>query len=573
MKVVLYFSLLLLSGIAFGQVDIVDVDGKGNREIESSFRITESPKILDSIKATPIPAHPLLQLQCETKIQLDTIVAATVETTEKLKALYPFYAKLGMGSTIMPLGELYFNSTRSRSNFYGVHVKHLSSFGEVKDRNKTVYAPASFDQTSAEVFGKTIQNKFSLDGKIAYHNNGFHYYGIPDKNINADSIRQRFQIINAGSVIETNRGDSSRLNVKVGVNYRYFTNQKSIYDTLGNWKTRENKFDLTTKSWYNKGTESFYANIGMRFNGYKYGIADSALSLLDTGIVNNNTIIDLNPGVHSELLNKKLTVDVGLGLSIDINSSTKAYLFPKAEVKYVLVDGMFIPYLGIRGGLKQNTFADLSKDNPYVLAQLSLKNEITSHDIYFGLKGNVSKHIGFGINASFSKVLNRALFFTDTLYGNLGNRFGLVYDTLNLTVIEASFAYQLNEKLKIDALGRFNSYEMMHEARAWNLPQVQFLIRGHYNLYDKFIVNLDFNMAAGRYAQVYESGTNVQFENNQYFVSLKPIFDGNIGLEYRYNPRVSAFLQINNVAAQRYNRWYNYPVQPIQIMGGITARF
>jgi hypothetical protein len=573
MKVVLYFSLLLLSGIAFGQTDIVDVDGKGNREIESSFRITESPKILDSIKATPIPAQPLLQLQYETKIQLDTIVAATVETTEKLKALYPFYAKLGIGSTIMPLGELYFNSTRSRSNFYGVHVKHLSSFGEVKDRDKTVYAPASFDQTSTEIFGKTIQNKFSVEGKLGYNNNGFHYYGIPNKNINADSIRQRFQIINAESVMETNRGDSSRLNVKVGLNYRYFTNQKSIYDTLGNWKTQENKFDLTTKAWYNKGTESFYTNIGVRFNGYKYGIADSALSLLDTGIVNNNTIIDLNPGVHSELLNKKLRVDVGLGLSIDINSSTKSYLFPKAEVKYTLVDGMFIPYLGIRGGLKQNTFVDISKENPYVLAQLSLKNEITAHDIYFGLKGNVSKRISFGVNASFSKVLNRALFITDTLYGSLGNRFGLVYDTLNLTVIEASFAYQLNEKLKIDALGRFNSYEMMHEARAWNLPQVQFLIRGHYNLYDKFIVNLDFNMAAGRYAQVYENGANVQFENNQYFVSLKPIFDGNIGLEYRYNPRVSAFLQINNVAAQRYNRWYNYPVQPIQIMGGITARF
>jgi len=573
MKVVLYFSLLLLSGLSFGQVDIVDVDGKGNREIESSFRITESPKILDSIKATPIPAQPLLQLQYETKIQLDTIVAATVETTEKLKALYPFYAKLGIGSTIMPLGELYFNSTRSRSNFYGVHVKHLSSFGTVKDRNKTVFAPASFDQTSAEIFGKTIQNKFSLDGKIGYNNTGFHYYGIPNKNINADSIRQRFQIINASGVVETNRGDSARLNVKVGVNYRYFTNQKSIYDTLGNWKTRENKFDLTTKAWYNKGTESFYTNIGLRFNAYKYGIADSSLSLLDSGIVNNNTIIDLNPGVHSELLDKKLAVDVGLGLSIDINSATKAYLFPKAEVKYVLIDGMFIPYLGIRGGLKQNTFVDLSKENPYILAQVSLKNEITAHDIYFGLKGNVSKRISFGINASFSKVLNRALFVTDTLYGSLNNRFGLVYDTLNLTVIEASFAYQLNEKLKIDALGRFNSYEMMHEARAWNLPQAQFLIRGHYNLYDKFIVNLDFNMAAGRYAQVYANGANVQFENNQYFVSLKPIFDGNIGLEYRYNPRVSAFLQINNVAAQRYNRWYNYPVQPIQIMGGITARF
>ena len=127
MKVVLYFSLLLLSGIAFGQTDIVDVDGKGNREIESSFRITESPKILDSIKATPIPAQPLLQLQYETKIQLDTIVAATVETTEKIKQLYPFYTRIALGSKLMPLGEFYYNSTRSRVYHYGAHINHLSS--------------------------------------------------------------------------------------------------------------------------------------------------------------------------------------------------------------------------------------------------------------------------------------------------------------------------------------------------------------------------------------------------------------------------------------------------------------
>jgi outer membrane receptor protein involved in Fe transport len=44
-------------------------------------------------------------------------------------------------------------------------------------------------------------------------------------------------------------------------------------------------------------------------------------------------------------------------------------------------------------------------------------------------------------------------------------------------------------------------------------------------------------------------------------------------LEYRYNKRISAFLQVNNLASQRYYRWYNYPVQPIQVMGGITARF
>jgi hypothetical protein len=51
------------------------------------------------------------------------------------------------------------------------------------------------------------------------------------------------------------------------------------------------------------------------------------------------------------------------------------------------------------------------------------------------------------------------------------------------------------------------------------------------------------------------------------------IIDANVGVEYRYTNRISAFLQCNNVAAQQYFRWYKYPVQAFQIMGGVTFRF
>jgi hypothetical protein len=54
---------------------------------------------------------------------------------------------------------------------------------------------------------------------------------------------------------------------------------------------------------------------------------------------------------------------------------------------------------------------------------------------------------------------------------------------------------------------------------------------------------------------------------------LGTIIDLNLGLEYRYNKRISAFVQLNNLASQRYMRWYNYPVQIFQVMGGVTARF
>lgn len=571
-SLLIVFGFILNAMFIVAQNDGIVVIGKGSREVEPAIRILEAPKIIDTIKPTKVPNYPMLVYRQPTKITLDTIEAATVETTEKLKPLYPFYAKFGIGSTVMPLGEFYFNSTRSRSYVYGVNVKHLSSFGDVKNRDKVVYAPAQFDRTNVNVFGKITESNYDLSGNIHYKNNGFHYYGIPSDKIVADSIAQRIQQIGGDFEYIANRGDTSALNFSIGTGYNFLTTKKPIVDSLADWKTNENQFNFKTKGWYTYGTETFYANLGVRFNGYKYGIADSSITPLDSGIVSNNTIIDFSPGVLTQKLNDNLKVEVGVGLSIDINKKAKAYVYPRAELKYSLFNDIFIPFVGIRGGLKQNSFKNLSDENQFILTNIQLCNEHNPYDIYAGFKGTLSKRISFNLNASFSKVMNKALFVTDTLF-SVGNKFNVIYDTMNFTRLEASISYQMNEKLKIDGLGRFNSYETKNQAYAWNLPQFQFVVRGAYNLYDKFLVNLDANLESGRKALVYNSGKGIQKENGQYFQSLGFIADINLGFEYRYNKRVSAFLQLNNLASQRYYRWYNYPVQPIQIMGGITARF
>jgi len=568
------FSFLLIFNLSsfFAQPDIFETEGLGNREIEPSYRLVSSPKIIDSIKVSAIKQQPLLQLYSDTKIHLDTIEAATIETTEKIKQLYPFYAKVGIGSTIMPLGELFFNSTRSRSALYGAHVKHLSSFGDVKNRDNVKYAPASFDKTSALVFGKFTKKNITLGGNLNYENYGYHNYGIQNENINADSIEQRINRTGFDLNLLVNRGDSARLNLAFDIAYRNLASKSRFLDTLEDWKAKENSFLFNTRGWFNKGTECFYGNIGIRYNGYKYGIADSA-TIIDTGIVLNNTIIDLYPGITSKLLQNKLNVDVGVGLSIDVNTVSRAYIYPRASISYSLLNDLIIPFIGIRGGLNQTTFDVINRANPYVLTNVLLANENKPYDLFFGVRGGITKQITYGINASFARVNNKAFFVTDTFYTTLGNQFSIVYDSLNLTTIEGCISYQLSEKLKIDGVGRFYSYEMMNEAKAWNLPQLQFTLRGSYNLYDKFLIRADLTMESGRMAKVNGPGNGVLTENNQYFIPLGFLADGNLGVEYRYNKRVSAFLQINNIASQRYSRWLNYPVMPIQVMAGITARF
>jgi outer membrane receptor protein involved in Fe transport len=139
--------------------------------------------------------------------------------------------------------------------------------------------------------------------------------------------------------------------------------------------------------------------------------------------------------------------------------------------------------------------------------------------------------------------------------------------------VEGALYFQMKEKFKIDLIGRYFSYSLKNNIFAWNLPQMQIILRGQYNIFDKFILNVDVNLEGWRRAMVYTAGKNVFEENGQFGLKLGFLADANIGFEYRYNKRISMFLNFNNVAAQRYKRWYNYPVQGFQAMLGATFRF
>jgi hypothetical protein len=402
-------------------------------------------------------------------------------------------------------------------------------------------------------------------------NDGFHFYGLPDSVVSDDkTIAQRYQNLGADFEFIGNRGDTSILNYKITTGFNFLNTKQPIIDSLSDWRAKENQFYLNTKGWYNYKSETFYLNLGLRRNAYRYGIADSTLNPSDSGLVTNNTIIDFQPGILTQLFKNKFKIDVGLALSVDIQKKTRVYIYPQVEIKYSLFNDIFIPYVGIRGGLKQNSLRTFSSENPYLISNLTIQNEHNPNEIYAGFKGTLSSKLSFNINGSSARILNRALYVSDT---SAFNKFNVIYDTLTLTKLEASGSYQQSEKFKIDLIGRFYSYQTKNEAFAWNLPQLEFVLRGSYNLYDKFLVNLSAKVETGRKARVYSAGEDVIEKNEQFAKPLGAIVDINLGVEYRYNTRVSAFLQINNLASQQYYRWYNYPVQPIQVMAGVTARF
>ena len=559
----LFFSINLNA-----QGDPINLEAQGNREVPKATRIAESPLIQDTATPSQVMDYPSLNLYFPTQIELRKIEAASVKIVDKLPQLYHSYLKLGVGSKFMPLGEFYFNNIRSRKYHYGVNLKHLSSFGNISE-----YAPAGFDRTRGEIFGSIIENRYQVNGSFHYGSQGLHYYGFKNDSIDKDSIRQRYNDVGFHFDFLRERKDTTNLNFKVGLTYNNFMSRKlGDADSLKNWRARENFFVIDGGAWYKMGKEIYSADLSISYNGYKYGEELKTLTPIDSGLVRDNTVISLKPRITTFAYDNRLKASVGLDLTIDAADKTKAYIYPLVEAKYSLFNDIFIPYVGIKGGLTQKSFRNFTSENEFILPNIEIINEHKAIDLYGGFKGTISRRIGFNIGASFAHIKNLSFYLSDTLHARQ-NQFYLGYDTANVATIEGSMYFQLREKLRIDVIGKYNSYQLLNNSYAWNRPSTEFAVRGKYNLFDKLIAQVDLNLQGGRKALVFEDGVDTKLENGQYGLSLGYLADANLGLEYLYNNRISAFFQMNNLAAQRYKRWNNYPVMGFQVMGGFTFKF
>jgi hypothetical protein len=520
----------------------VNLEVSGNREIEPAYRIVKTPKLIDTIIPYSEIKFPLLSLKYETTFALDTIKSAKIKLIDNLPDIYNGFAKIGIGSKFMPLAEVYYNSNRSRKYLYGAHLKHLSSLGQIKG-----FAPAQFDRTNLSLYGKNNDVKKTYEAAMNFSSLGLHQYGIRNENTSKDSISQRFTDFGTSLTYGKHKKDSLNLNYLVNLKYNYFQDKKSKIDSLADWNGKENNLNLDGKAWYKKGKEIYTLNADLLLNSYSFGNWGDSLSSLDSALQNTNLIFSLSPNILTFAKNNRLKVKFGVNFALNyqdtkIDSKLTPHIYPDIELKYSLFDDILIPFLEVKGGLKQNTFKSLSRENEFILSNIQLLNENNVINAKLGLKGTLSNELMFNVNGFFGIYKNKALFINDTVYANK-NQFAVIYDDINVATITASLIYQKSEELKIEGIGIFNSYQTKNNIFAWNLPQIQFITRASYVFVEKFKFTFDFNLEGGRYAKVYSKEESDHEENGQFAQKLGFIPDFNLisGLQIqRENKRIFA---------------------------------
>jgi outer membrane receptor protein involved in Fe transport len=152
-----------------------------------------------------------------------------------------------------------------------------------------------------------------------------------------------------------------------------------------------------------------------------------------------------------------------------------------------------------------------------------------------------------------------------------GNVFDVVYDKTSLLTVGGDIGFQAGEKLMLNASAFYNFYVMDKQLQPWHRPAITGKFTGKYNLKDKIIISADVYYLGPQFGRTYTQDTLGVIAYDD--VTIKHLIDLNLGVEYRYNQRFSAFVNFNNIASYRYYRWNQYPSQRFNFMVGLTANF
>lgn len=516
--------------------------------ISDAFKLNQMPRVQDTLKIVPKFTYTLASRPMIPGLRVDPITPARM-VAEPQSKLRMGYVRLGIGTYTSPLAELYVNQLRSNNNVFGGWLKHKSSFGKIKLDNG-VKSDADYSRTAINLFGKRIFSNSLLWGDLEYNNKGFTYYGYdtssPTADLNNQDSKQKFNQLDAALGYHSTHTDSTHYNYAVSSNFRYFAD---------NFSMQQNTIGI------NVSADKFFKaeRVGLDLS-IKHIAKNEKLDSI------NNTIIKFSPWIG--LFGEQWRVKAGVQYLYDANSYQKnTFFYPIAHLSYDIISHYLIPYVEMSGRLEENSYDKILNENPWVVPGIDVFNTNHKMNLVGGVKGNFSSNVSYNAFASYS-IVDSMYFYVNTSLdpaNPLFNRFDVETDNVTQTRFVGELTIAASSSLSFFLKGQYQSFKMKELEKPWHKPELEGQLSVRYNLRDKILVNFDIIAEGKRFAK------NADIANP--ITELNGLVDVNIGLQYNYNRRLGAFLDINNIAASKYSHYYLYPMQRFNIMAGVSYAF
>lgn len=578
----LSICLVLISQFSFSQkkeenigTEVVNVVKPYTPTISDAFKVKETPTLEDSDNSKKETInYTIFSFPVASTFSPSKGKAANVDKSRE-ETLYKNYFTGGLGNYRTLFGELYVTENVGDTDYVAGMLKHLSSQGGIEG----VEVNDNFLNTALDLTYGSKKSDYSWNTDLGYQIQKYHWYGLPSDYGSSLTLDERVAIydrVDSGQTFN-NFYVGGRINFSESAFNEINLKYNRFWDA---YNSTENRFIAKPSFKFDIENKTIKTSLIVDYVGGSFANDLAEITSIDYGYTN----FGLNPSFAIRKDDWNINIGASVFYSLDTKYDDNQLLFyPQVNASLKVVGDWMLFYTGLEGSLDQNSYRDFTNENSFLSPTLFIKPTNKQFDLYAGLKGKLSNYISYNVKGSYVSEKDKGLFrsnpYDETDESILvhdeyqyGNSFGVVYDKLKTLRFFGELKADFSKNISFGINGTFSSYSTTDEKEAWNLPALKLGTNLNVAITPKWYAGAEAFFVGERKDLVQK--TNVLTLLPEMNVQkLDSYFDVNANVGYKYSDRFTAFLRMNNIANQAYQKWLNYPVQSFQIMLGGNYKF
>lgn len=589
MKTSKYILPAFMSIAVWSSAQTVDQNVTVEREykpvIQDAGKITSIPQIVEPNVEKTTANYTEFNFPLSVGQNIQKLGAAELEHQRRTNQNGAFL-RIGLGSNLNNLVDFALPVLKKTDMRLDLKLNHLATFST--EAHSTTNAALLFNNyyKKAEVYaGIGLGHEY-----LKYYGNQFNRLGIEKdltalstgnqahyEELNLVRINRTAQTFKLDDIVNGTDNDvfwrfngyaginslpkSSGLRYKTELAYNVFNSRNGLVEN-----------NIVTKADFNtqRGLNRAGISLEMQNMIYKPNTANSVINAWDA-----YTVFEMNP--YYSIENEDWNIRLGVKTSFSFIHGRPFNPSPDIYGEWKAIPKWLAFYAGIGGGYQLNTLDKMFSENRYLFSDLRVKDTYTPLDTYFGVKIKPVYNLLFDAFINYRYIDNQYFFVNkDYAYSlisstSLGspndsiiysNKFNVIYSSASLFRIGIRTNYNIRNLVNVQLKGVYNGWKVNDIATAWNKPKFETDLSADWR------VNRNLNITSNVF---YESERFAKLGDMT--MRMKPKVDINLGASYSYLNWFTMFAKINNLINNRYEEFYGYKVQGMNVLVGAAFSF
>lgn len=548
--------------------ETVDVRSAYQASVNDAFKIKDNPLMDDEDNSQKKPIkYTIFSFPVASTFKPEKGEAASVDQ-DSLAPSYNNYAMLSYGNYNTLNGEVGIVEQLDDNMYVGGLLSHISSQGGIKD----VITDDNYSRSALDITLGSKNTNSNWNANVGVMQNTYNWYGLPEQvqnyttvDLSQLDVKNHFRDVHIGGKYESYIGWFE----SVDAQYKYF------WDAFD---SKENRIFVTPR--FNIELNQKTINVNLKLDYLNTTFGTHGLNNVANSYSYFNAIAEPSIRFYGDDYNIQLGVGAGViaGKNNGI-SDNRAVVYPSVKAHYDVVKDIVLIYAGAEGGVRQNSYADLSAVNPFIAPDLELRPTVTLYDLYLGMRGKLYHNTSYNIRASYKAEDDRNMFVVNPFATSVqnregfhyGNSYSVIYDKVSTITAFGELNFDFSKQVTIGLSGAYNHYNASDLERVYNMPEAKIGAKIHVDFTDQWFAGLNVQFIGQRWERNPQNVLNPTVNFQDY--SLNSFTDLNMYVGYRPTERWTAFVRGNNLFNQDYMMWQNYRVQGLQVLGGVMYKF